>query len=252
MTNSSELFIKISHNIVENPKIVTLTCEARWAYLESIVYAARNFTDGLIDRRILNQRWSKSVIEELTTNDENPSWIMLENGDVQIYAFTDWQMTAEKRNEIQENKRKAGIKSGQVRRETNRTRTGVEQVFEQNANKKELEIEVEIEKIKPLAIASPSFDEFWQLWPRREGKANAVKAWSKAVKKISESDLVEKARAYVTSPTVPEKQYIPHAATWLNGERWNDEPDPVRPDLHHPPEDNWMYEDVKWGPARYE
>jgi hypothetical protein len=247
MTNSSELFVKISHNIVENPKIVTLSCEARWAYLESIVYAARNFTDGLIDRRILHQRWSKHVIEELTTNDEKPSWIMLENGDVEIYAFCDWQMTAERRKEIQEQKRKAGIKSGEARRKTNTTRTGVQQVFEHNANKNELELEIELEKIKPLAIASPLFDEFWQLWPRREGKANAVKAWQKATRKISEVELVEKARAYVTSPTVPAKQFVPHAATWLNGERYNDEPEAALPDP-----DAWMNVDVKWGPARYE
>jgi hypothetical protein len=101
--------------------------------------------------------------------------------------------------------------------------------------------------LKPLAIASPLFDEFWQLWPRREGKANAVKAWQKATKKISESDLVEKARAYVTSPTLPQAQFVPHAATWLNGERYNDEPEPVK---WNP--DAWMNEDVKWGPERYE
>lgn len=252
MTNSSELFVKISHNIVENPKIVTLSCEARWAYLESIVYAARNFTDGLIDRRILHQRWSDSVIKELTTNDENPSWIMLDNGDVQIYAFCDWQMTAEKRKEIQEKKRNAGIKSGEARRQTNTTRTGVQQVFEQNANKKELELEVEEEKIKPLAIASPLFDEFWQLWPRREGKANAVKAWQKATKKISESDLVEKARAYVTSPTLPQAQFVPHAATWLNGERYNDEPQVHKMSESEWHEHLWRTPQPKFGEARYE
>jgi hypothetical protein len=252
MTNSSELFVKISHNIVENPKIVTLSCEARWAYLESIVYAARNFTDGLIDRRILHQRWSDSVIKELTTNDENPSWIMLDNGDVQIYAFCDWQMTAEKRKEIQEKKRNAGIKSGEARRQTNTTRTGVQQVFEQNANKKELELEVEQEKIKPLAIASPLFDEFWQLWPRREGKANAVKAWQKATKKITESDLLEKARAYVTSPTLPQAQFVPHAATWLNGERYNDEPQVHKMSESEWHEHLWRTPQPKFGEARYE
>jgi hypothetical protein len=101
--------------------------------------------------------------------------------------------------------------------------------------------------LKPLAIASPLFDEFWQLWPRREGKANAVKAWQKATKKISESDLMEKARAYVTSPTLPQAQFVPHAATWLNGERYNDEPEPPK---WNP--DAWMNEVVKWGPERYE
>jgi len=247
MTNSSELFVKISHNIVENPKIITLSCEARWAYLESIVYAARNFTDGLIDRRILHLRWPKHVIEELTTNDEKPSWIMLDNGDVQIYAFCDWQMTAEKREEIREKKRKAGIKSGEARRETNTIRTGVQQVFEQNANKNELELEVELEKIKPLAIASPLFDEFWQIWPRHDGKANALKAWAKAVQKIPAIDLVEAARDYSQKPDLPDRKFIPHAATWLNGERWNDEIAPALPDP-----DAWMNVDVKWGPERYE
>jgi hypothetical protein len=177
--------------------------------------------------------------------------MLLENGDVEIYAFCEWQMTAERREEIRENKRKAGIKSGAVRREANKTRTGVQQLFEQNANKKELEleleIELEIEKKKPLAIASPLFDTFWQLWPRREGKANAVKAWQKATKKISEAELLDKARAYVTSPTVPQTQFVPHAATWLNGERWNDEPEAAKPDP-----DAWMNQEVKWGPERYE
>jgi hypothetical protein len=248
MTNSSELFVKISHNIVENPKIVTLSCEARWAYLESIVYAARNFTDGLIDRRILHQRWSDSVIKELTTNDENPSWIMLENGDVQIYSFCDWQMTAEKRKEIQEKKRNAGIKSGEVRRQSNTTRTGVQQVFEQDANKKELELEIEQEKIKPLAITSPLFDEFWQLWPRRDHKLKAISAWSKAAKKIPESELLESVRKYVSRSDLPkDKQFIPLASSWLNGERWNDEPEPPKWDP-----DAWMNEVVKWGPERYE
>jgi hypothetical protein len=125
-------------------------------------------------------------------------------------------------------------------------------VFEQNANKKELELEVEEEKIKPLAIASPLFDEFWQLWPRREGKANAVKAWQKATKKISESDLVEKARAYVTSPTLPQAQFVPHAATWLNGERYNDEPQVHKMSESEWHEQLWRTPQPKFGEARYE
>ena len=61
------------------------------------------------------------------------------------------------------------------------------------------------------------------LWPRKEGKANALKAYEKALKKISEPDLLGKARDYALSPTRPDVKFVPHAATWLNGERWNDE-----------------------------
>ena len=252
MTNSSELFVKISHNIVENPKIVTLSCEARWAYLESIVYAARNFTDGLIDRRILHQRWSDSVIKELTTNDENPSWIMLDNGDVQIYAFCDWQMTAEKRKEIQEKKRNAGIKSGEARRQTNTTRTGVQQVFEQNANKKELELEVEQEKIKPLAITSPEFENWWTEYPKKVAKPAALKAWKGAISKTSIEVLLDSVKAYAAKNANTEQTYIANPATWLNQERWNDEPEVPKMSESEWHEHLWRTPQPKFGEARYE
>jgi hypothetical protein len=250
MTNSTELFVKISHNIVENPKIVTLSCEARWAYLESIVYAARNFTDGLIDRRILHQRWSDSVIEELTTNDEKPSWIMLDNGDVQIYAFCDWQMTAEKRDEIREKRSRAGVKSGEARRETNKTRTSVQQVFEHNANKNELEVEVEVEveKKKPLSAESRK-TQLRADWQPSDTILSTVAVKYPLVDIAYES---ERFMNYWMSKGTPMKDW---GLTWQNWmlrkQKELSEKQPAA-HLHHPPEDDWMYKDVKWGPERYE
>jgi hypothetical protein len=246
MTNSSELFVKISHNIVENPKIVTLSCEARWAYLESIVYAARNFTDGLIDRRILHQRWSDSVIKELTTNDENPSWIMLENGDVQIYAFCDWQMTAEKRKEIQEKKRNAGIKSGEARRQASTTRTGVQQVFEQDANKKELELEIEQEKIKPLSANSRK-TQLRADWKPSETLLATVPEKYPLVDIAYES---ERFVNYWLSTGTPMKDW---GRTWQNWmlRKQKELSDRVTKTPDWDP-DAWMNEVVKWGPERYE
>jgi hypothetical protein len=246
MTNSSELFVKISHNIVENPKIVTLSCEARWAYLESIVYAARNFTDGLIDRRILHQRWSDSVIKELTTNDENPSWIMLENGDVQIYAFCDWQMTAEKRKEIQEKKRNAGIKSGEARRQMNITRTGVQQVFEQDANKKELELEIEQEKIKPLSANSRK-TQLRDDWKPSETLLATVPEKYPLVDIAYES---ERFVNYWLSTGTPMKDW---GRTWQNWmlRKQKELSDRVTKTPDWDP-DAWMNQVVKWGPDRGE
>jgi hypothetical protein len=59
--------------------------------------------------------------------------------------------------------------------------------------------------------------------------------------------LLDSVKAFAIKCSLVEQQYIPHAATWLNGERWNDEPEPVR---HDP--DAWMNQVVKWGPERYE
>lgn len=81
-------------------------------------------------------------------------------------------------------------------------------------------------RTQPLLTTAPKaleFDEFWSLWPRKEGKANALKAYEKALKKISEPELLTKTRDYALSPTRPDVKFVPHAATWLNGERWSDE-----------------------------
>ena len=77
------------------------------------------------------------------------------------------------------------------------------------------------------------FSEFWSLWPRKEGKADAVKAWAKAIRKIDQTLLLELARQYVQHPNRPAKQFVPHGATWLNGERWNDG-EPTAPESQRP------------------
>lgn len=99
---------------------------------------------------------------------------------------------------------------------------------------------------------SDDFETWWSEYPRKIAKGTAFKAWKSAIRKASFDVILDSVKAFAVKCAGQEQQYIPHAATWLNGERWNDEPDPVKPDLHHPPEDDWMYQDVKWGDARGE
>lgn len=77
-------------------------------------------------------------------------------------------------------------------------------------------------------VPAEPFARFWAAYPRKIGKAEARKAFDRAWKKLppleEEPILVgglERAKAAWHDP-----QFIPHAATWLNGERWNDEADP--------------------------
>jgi hypothetical protein len=70
------------------------------------------------------------------------------------------------------------------------------------------------------------FEAFWSAYPRRVGKAAAEKAWPKACKKL-EGDRLVKAAGYwagLWANARIEKQFIPYPATWLNGQRWDDEP----------------------------
>lgn len=83
---------------------------------------------------------------------------------------------------------------------------------------------------KPKAEKRPTkepdgFEEFWAAYPRRLAKGTARKAYAKAITKIEPTALLRavKRQANAWTREGKEQQFIPHPATWLNGERWQDE-----------------------------
>ena len=69
------------------------------------------------------------------------------------------------------------------------------------------------------------FDKFWAAYPRKTAKGGARKAFAKALKKTTIDILmsaVEKQK-YQEQWTKDDGTYIPHPATWLNQECWEDE-----------------------------
>jgi hypothetical protein len=68
------------------------------------------------------------------------------------------------------------------------------------------------------------FETFWKQYPRHEGKASAEKAYLKALKKISHSELVKALERY-KAHNQKHSIIFAHAASWLNAERWSDEYD---------------------------
>lgn len=73
-----------------------------------------------------------------------------------------------------------------------------------------------------------AFDRWWSLYPRREGKQDARKAYAAALKaKVPEETLLDGARRLAAEGRDP--RYIPHPATWIRGRRWEDEPLPPPP-----------------------
>lgn len=82
-----------------------------------------------------------------------------------------------------------------------------------------------------VAVKDPDlFDEFWANYPRKDNKAQARKAWPKACKRLEPERLVKAAAfwARLWEDVGKDREHIPHASTWLNNDRWNDER-PVRP-----------------------
>lgn len=68
------------------------------------------------------------------------------------------------------------------------------------------------------------FDMFWELYPRKIARKYAEDAWKK-IPACNQLDVIEGIKKHVVMwrQQGTEKQYIPHASSWLNGKRWTDE-----------------------------
>jgi len=102
----------------------------------------------------------------------------------------------------------------------------------------------------PLLQIHGKFDEFWAAYPKRVGKDAARKAFTKAIKRASIETILAGARRYASDPNLPEKQFIPDPATWLNAGRWGDEPCPPRTATDRPPTGSSRAADIVAAGAR--
>ena len=76
------------------------------------------------------------------------------------------------------------------------------------------------------------FDQFWSLYPRRVAKKDAFKAWSKLTeeqKKKALEEIPKHSKCWCAECRQP--HYIPLAATWINGWRFEDELQEPEPEL---------------------
>jgi len=78
---------------------------------------------------------------------------------------------------------------------------------------------------KPITnnhISIDQFEAFWKIYPKKVSKENAKKAW---IKIKPNDELIAKITKAVKDQKLSdrEQQFIPHAASWLNAKRWEDE-----------------------------
>ncbi|MET0819643.1 MAG: helix-turn-helix domain-containing protein, partial [Aeromicrobium sp.] len=71
------------------------------------------------------------------------------------------------------------------------------------------------------------FEDFWAAYPRKTSKGSAKIAWTRAMRKVNHHggiimDGLEQAQTRWTLDRT-ETRFVPHASTWLNGERWMDD-----------------------------
>ena len=73
------------------------------------------------------------------------------------------------------------------------------------------------------------FERFWNAYPKKKGKDAARRAWKKLAPDMDLCRVMSEALARQKRSGDWQReggQFIPYPATWLNGRRWEDEPDP--------------------------
>lgn len=79
---------------------------------------------------------------------------------------------------------------------------------------------------KPPNPLCDGFNRFWQQYPKKVAKADAIKAWNKIKpdEELTET-IIYAVTKWAASPnwTKDNGQFIPNPATFLNGRRWEDE-----------------------------
>jgi hypothetical protein len=82
-----------------------------------------------------------------------------------------------------------------------------------------------------VPVDDPTFGEFWAIYPRREAKGNAIKAWAKAISEgVARETILKAVATFRQRCAGQDPKFIAHPASWLNARRWEDEPvEPIRP-----------------------
>lgn len=254
-----EIYLKLSVTFADDPKVRSLIrygvdgILARDLYVQMCLHCKRMLTDGFVAaeqvgllsyplpqdhaNQLAKQLASVGLINEVS-NPEAQGW--------QVAAFLKRNGTKEDVERLSEVRAEAGRSggrpprkpAGQSTREANR---------KQNAKQNESQANpyTETESVKEKEHGSltradigtdkdPDFAAFWSIYPRagaagtRPGKGQARANYRKAVITDGADPKLITAAAerfrdfHAKAHTAP--KYIPHAATWLKGERYNEDP----------------------------
>ena len=92
-------------------------------------------------------------------------------------------------------------------------------------NDNDIDNDIDINKKTLKKESDLLFNRFWEAYPRKVSKRTAYKAFMKLKVDSKKLELMLNAiKQQKQSDQWQDERYIPHPTTWLNQERWNDEP----------------------------
>lgn len=256
------MWIKLDDGFATHPKILAAGPIAALIQIRALCYASQNRTDGLIPHQalpllltgfdLLGITTGKSDFCEFGQNVTDIDWpAEMVRGTLwhpvpegyRIHGFLEWNLSKKDYGLWKKKLSKGGQKGMKAR-----WGTGLPSVTQDITHDitqvitQDITYPVTRGSIATLGLSSlhspdqtpnlkskseaTDFDHFWAAYPKKIGKKAARAAWEKARDKPAVVDVLQAIdRAKHSEQWRKENgQFIPHASTWLNQGRWDDEP----------------------------
>jgi hypothetical protein len=205
-------WVKLDDSWYDSPKFIGLEPASIGVWVMCLTYCARHLTDGYFSHQTLLHicpLYEPASIEDLVSrgllDETNDGWF--------IHDYLDFQPSAAKVRAERETRQAAGAAGGRASSEARqRSNSGTPVPSRPVPSRPETH------------SADDEFDKFWALYPRKVGKAAARKAWARAVKAATPAEIRWALEQQRPALLAMGERYRPHPSTWLNGERWLDEP----------------------------
>jgi hypothetical protein len=248
-------WVKVDIGYFDNPKVVAVPPPARCLHLASICWSAQYRTDGrlpphMIERLCAYAGADRSHADALVLVG---LWELQDSSDDYfVHDYLDYNTPSSeveaKRSQSRDRvrryrERQASPQVSDVTSPSSRVTSRVtDGVTNACVTPVEVEVEVDVEENippTPRAVAldpprrrarrkpgvyDPEFLQWWALYPKGVGKRPAQEAWDKALQMGATPERLTAAlQAALPELRKKDPQYIPHASTWLNQGRWEDE-----------------------------
>lgn len=224
-------WIKLDDGFFRHPKALRAGRDGRILFVAGLCYAGSGLTDGFIPAGSIPLLAAetgiakpKSAVSDLV---DAGLWKPCEGG-YQIHDYLKYNSSSDKVQTEREaaKERMSRRRSPEVRPNNSRSSENVQQPEE-----KRRETDAETEKgdtPKPPSVSKQNidgFDTWYKLYPRKESRVAAEKAWQKMTG-LERLDAIDGLPRFLPAYASCEKHFIPLPATWLNGKRWLDEETP--------------------------
>lgn len=230
-------WVKVDDSFPRHPKVLGLSADVKWAYIEALCYCAQYLTDGRFAVGVIGEAEVAALVDAglvelhgeggfLVHNylEYNPSReaVKRKSRATSNAARVRWADAVQ--SETGAEPMQDALQNGKQNAERNGMQNG-----KQDGKQDALGVRVGVGS-KALALGSKNkdqvteFDRFWIAYPKHVGKIKARQEFDAIVGHGADPEAVIAAAERYRDDTDRDPAYTAHPSTWLHQGRWLDEP----------------------------